>query len=69
MIDILKWLATAVCIIGAFVNAMGIFPLGPIVLLTGSIIWLSVSIIWKEPSLIVTNTAMIVAAVLGYIFS
>ena len=61
----LKWFATLILIVGSFVNSMGIFPLGPIVLLAGGFVWLIVSILWKEPALIVTNTAMILAGCAG----
>lgn len=65
----LKWFATLILIVGSFVNSMGIFPLGTIVLLAGGFVWLIVSILWKEPALIVTNTAMIFAGCAGLAIS
>ena len=56
----LKWLATAVLIIGTFVNAgyPELYPVGPLLLAMGGVIWLIVSFLWKEPALIVTNTVL-----------
>lgn len=61
----LKWVATFFLIIGAFVNAMGIYPLGPIILIIGGLFWLVVSIMWREPSLIATNAVMSIAGISG----
>jgi hypothetical protein len=59
---ILKWIATIVLIIGSGINSSGIYPLGPIVIITGSFIWLIVSIMWKEPALIITNGVLVVVS-------
>jgi hypothetical protein len=65
MDQILKWVATVILIAGSFVNAMGIYPLGPILLIIGGAIWFTVSIMWREPSLIVTNGVMLFAGIFG----
>ena len=67
----LKWLATAVLIIGTFINAgfPELYPTGPLLLALGGVIWLIVSLLWKEPALIVTNlvlTAMGFGGILLY---
>ena len=67
MDQILKWIATVILIIGSFVNAMGIYPLGPIILVVGGALWLTVSVMWREPALIVTNGVMLLAGVSGLI--
>lgn len=68
--DVIKWLATAILIVGSFVNSLGYYPLGPLILIAGGLLWLTVSIIWREASLIVTNSVMTLAAVipLAYIY-
>jgi len=58
MVSILKWLATGILIVGTAINAMGIFPLGAIVLSIGAVIWLIVAVLWREPAMIVTNAVM-----------
>ena len=67
----LKWLATAILIIGTFVNAgfPELYPIGPLLLASGGVVWLIVSFLWKEPALIVTNlvlTAMGFGGILLY---
>lgn len=63
MLEILKWSATVVLVIGGYVNAIG-HVYGPLILFTGGLIWTVASIIMKEKSLIVTNLFM--AAVTAY---
>ena len=64
----MKWLATAVLIVGTLVNGFGFYPAGPIILWIGGMIWLIVSIRWREPSLIVTNLVMSIAGAVGLIY-
>lgn len=56
----LKWVATAILIVGTFVNAgfPELYPVGPLLLAMGGIVWLMVSVLWKEPALIVTNLVL-----------
>ena len=65
--SILKWVATAILIIGTFVNATfpNLYPLGPALLAAGGIVWLIVSIMWKEPALIVTNAVLSAVGIIG----
>lgn len=67
--QVLKWVATFILIIGSFVNAMGYYPLGPILLIFGGSLWLTVSVMWREPSLIVTNGVMTLASIGGLFFA
>jgi hypothetical protein len=69
MDNYLKWVATATLITGTLVNALGFYPLGPIILLIGGLIWLVVSIIWKEPALIVNNAILSLAGALGLLYN
>ena len=64
----LKWIATAVLIVGSFINALGYYPLGPIILICGGALWLAVSIIWREASLIVVNSVMIFAGMIPLLY-
>lgn len=66
---ILKWIATAILIVGTFVNAgfPELYPVGPILLALGGVFWLIVSLIWREPALIVTNIVLTCVGVGGII--
>lgn len=65
----LKWIATAILIIGTAVNSLGYYPAGPLILAVGGILWLIVSIIWKEASLIVTNAVMTATGLIGLCYT
>ena len=64
-----KWLATAILIVGTAVNSMGFYPLGPAILSLGGALWLGVSIYWREPSLIVTNGVMLGVGLIGLAYN
>lgn len=63
--QILKWVATAILIIGTAVNSLGFYPAGPIILAIGGIVWLTVSVMWREWALIVTNGVMTTVGIVG----
>jgi hypothetical protein len=63
----LKWIATAILIVGTAVNSLGYYPEGPIILAIGGILWLIVSIRWREPSLIVVNSVMTATGIAGLV--
>ena len=65
----LKWLATAILIVGTAVNSLGYSPQGPLILTAGGLIWLVVAIRWREPSLIVVNAMMSGTAILGLVWN
>jgi hypothetical protein len=61
----LKWIATAILIVGTAINSLGYYPEGPLTLALGGVIWLIVSVRWREPSLIVTNGVMLATGLAG----
>lgn len=63
----LKWIGTAVALLGAAFTSLNYYPAGPIMLNLGAAIWLWVGIIWKEWSLIVINGALLVIYTVGLI--
>jgi hypothetical protein len=63
----LKWIATAILIVGTAVNSLGYYPEGPIILAVGGILWLIVSIRWREASLIVVNSVMTATGIAGLV--
>lgn len=63
----LKWIATAILIVGTAVNSLGYYPEGPIILAIGGILWLIVSIRWREASLIVVNSVMTATGIAGLV--
>ena len=66
---ILKWTATAILIVGTGVNGLGIYPLGPALLVLGGFIWLTVAIRIKDAPLIVTNLVMSVVGLAAIVYT
>ena len=65
--NILKWVATAITLIGAVLTSLNIYPLNAIAFNLGSVLWLIFAIRIKEPSLIVVNTGLLLVYVAGLV--
>lgn len=65
--SILKWVATAITLIGAVLTSLNIYPLNVIAFNIGSVLWLIFAIRIKEPSLIVVNSGLLLVYVLGLV--
>jgi len=55
--------------IGAALNSLNIYPLGPIMNLFGGLTWLVVSIMWKEAALINTNIVLFTITFIGLAYT
>jgi hypothetical protein len=64
-----KWCATLTLIIGTFVNALGYYPEGPIILALGGSLWAIVAYKWKEPALIATNAILVLVGISGLLYN
>lgn len=62
-IPLQKWTATVILIVGAAVNGLGHYPLGPVLLCLGGAGWLAVAIQIRDRALIVTNAVMTLVTV------
>jgi hypothetical protein len=65
--DILKWVATAITLIGAVLTSFNAYPLNVIAFNIGSVLWLIFAIRIKEPSLIVVNSGLLLVYVAGLV--
>ena len=65
MIKLVKWAATTVLIVGTAVNGLGIYPLGPLMLVLGGFMWLFVAVRLRDRPLIVTNLVMSLVGLAG----
>ena len=63
----LKWVATAITLIGAVLTSLNIYPLNVIAFNLGSVLWLIFAIRIKEPSLIVVNAGLLLVYVAGLV--
>lgn len=69
MLELTKWIATAILIAGTFVNGLGYYPQGPIILVIGGFIWLAVAIRVKDWPLIITNLVMSTVGLAAVIYT
>ena len=63
----IKWLATAVTIVGAVLTSLNYYPAGPATLNLGAFLWLIVSVMWREWSLIIINASLLLIYTVGLI--
>ena len=64
----LEWVATAIVVIGAGINALGYHPEGPITMIAGGCVWIIVGNRWKKRSIVVTNSVIVFATTVGLIY-
>jgi hypothetical protein len=69
MNDIIKWLATAVLIVGTGVNGLGYYPEGPAMLVLGGFMWLIVAVRIRDWPLIVTNLVMSTVGLVAILYT
>ena len=67
LIFLIKWVATAITIVGAVCTSINLYPLGPALLNLGALLWLVVSIAWREWSLIVINATLLAIYTTGLV--
>jgi len=59
MVTTVKWIATAVIILGTAINGLGIWPEGAAILMMGGVLWFWVALKIHDWPLIVTNGVMV----------
>jgi hypothetical protein len=69
MLNIVKWIATAILILGTAVNGLGYYPEGPAILVIGGFVWLGVAIRLKDWPLIITNLVMSTVGLAAIIYT
>jgi hypothetical protein len=65
--SVIKWLSTAVTIVGAICTSVNIYPLGPALLNLGALGWLAVAWTWREWSLITINATLLAIYTTGLV--
>lgn len=66
---ILEWLSTLIVVTGVFLNSLGYYPEGPIIMTIGSIFWIIVGLRWKTPSIIITNSVIFILSSTGLMYT
>ncbi len=68
-VDVVKWIATVVQLIGYALTGMNIVPWNIAAFVIGIVLWFIVGFMWKDRALMVVHIGAFVALVAGYLNS
>lgn len=66
-VDIVKWVATAVQLVGYALTGLNIVPWNVLAFVIGITLWFLVGVMWKDRAIMVVHVGALVAIVGGYI--
>jgi len=67
MVDIVKWIATAVQLVGYGLTGLNIVPWNIFAFFTGIILWFAVGVMWKDRAIMVVHLGAFVSLLVGYL--
>lgn len=68
-VDIVKWIATAIQLIGYGLTGLNIVPLNVFAFFIGILLWFLVGYLWKDKAIMVVHVGAFVAILAGYLNS
>jgi len=68
-VDVAKWVATAVQLIGYGLTGLNIVPWNVFAFIVGIALWFLVGVMWKDRAIMVVHIGAFIAIVGGYINS
>ena len=68
-VDIVKWVATAVQLVGYGLTGLNIVPWNILAFVIGIILWFLVGVMWKDRAIMVVHIGALIAIVTGYLNS
>ena len=66
-VDIVKWLATVVQLLGYGLTGLGYTPFNIYALLVGIVLWFIVGVCWKDRAIMVVHIGAFLSLLLGYL--
>lgn len=66
-VDIVKWIATAVQLVGYGLTGLNIVPWNIFAFFTGIILWFAVGVMWKDRAIMVVHLGAFVSLLVGYL--
>lgn len=67
--DIVKWVATAIQLIGYGLTGLNIVPWNILAFVIGIFLWFIVGVMWKDRAIMVVHVGAFIAIVAGYLNS
>lgn len=68
-VDIIKWVATAIQLIGYGLTGLNIVPWNVFAFFIGILLWFLVGYLWKDKAIMVVHVGAFVAILAGYLNS
>ena len=68
-VDIVKWIATAIQLIGYGLTGLNIVPWNVFAFFIGILLWFLVGYLWKDKAIMVVHVGAFVAILAGYLSS
>ncbi|MGB1344452.1 MAG: DUF6552 family protein [Amylibacter sp.] len=68
-VDIVKWIATAIQLIGYGLTGLNIVPWNVFAFFIGILLWFLVGYLWKDKAIMVVHVGAFVAILAGYLNS
>ena len=68
-VDIIKWVATAIQLIGYGLTGLNIVPWNVFAFFIGIILWFLVGYLWKDKAIMVVHVGAFIAILEGYLSS
>lgn len=68
-VDIVKWVATVIQLIGYGLTGMNIVPWNIYAFIVGILLWFAVGVMWKDKAIMVVHVGAFLSLLLGYLNS
>nr|CAA6812631.1 MAG: Unknown protein [uncultured Thiotrichaceae bacterium] len=68
-VDIVKWVATAVQLVGYGLTGMNYTPWNVYAFIVGIALWFAVGVLWKDRAIMVVHVGAFISLVAGYVNS
>ncbi|KIC08841.1 ubiquinone biosynthesis methyltransferase UbiE [Leisingera sp. ANG-M1] len=68
-VDIVKWIATAIQLVGYGLTGMNVAPWNVYAFFVGIILWFLVGVMWKDRAIMVVHVGALIALVTGFVNS
>ena len=66
-VDIVKWVATIIQLIGYGLTGLNYTPLNVYFFLVGIFLWFSVGVMWKDKAIMVVHVGAFLSLLIGYL--
>lgn len=66
-VDIVKWIATIIQLIGYGLTGMNVTPWNIYAFIVGIVLWFAVGVMWKDRAIMVVHLGAFISLVAGYL--